>query len=63
MYNNYIIDPNNLYRGNFPWNEDINVIDTETLITIIIIIAFVGIIIVVFIVNRNAPNDRIDPEE
>ncbi len=61
LYNNYFTDPNNLYRGNFPWNEDINVMDTETLITIIIIIAFVGIIIILFIISRSTTEKRSEP--
>ena len=63
IYNNYFNDPNNKYHGNYPWNKDINTLDTEILITIIIIIAFVGVIIVFFILNRSTTEKRIIPEE
>ncbi|NVM34921.1 MAG: M28 family peptidase [Candidatus Lokiarchaeota archaeon] len=63
IYNNYINNSDNLYQGNFPWNEDKNILGTEILITIIIIIAFVGIIIVLFIVSRSTTEKRIEPKE
>ncbi len=63
IFNNYITDPNNLYQGNFPWNKNKNVMNTEILITIIIIIAFMSIIIVIFIVNRGKSEKRKDPSE
>ncbi|MFX0137785.1 MAG: M28 family peptidase [Candidatus Hodarchaeota archaeon] len=52
IYNNYFEDLNNTYQGNYPWNEDTNVIDTEILITIIITISVASIIIVVMIILK-----------
>ncbi|MFX1553997.1 MAG: M28 family peptidase [Promethearchaeota archaeon] len=59
IYNNYFSDPSNTYQGNYPWNEDINVIDPEVLITLIIIIAFVGVVIVILIVSKYVSGERI----
>ncbi len=59
IYNNYFEDSSNTYQGNYPWNEDINVIDPEILITLIIIIAFVGAVIVILIVSRYISKERI----
>ena len=58
MHNNYNKDPNNQYKGNFPWNEDVNVMDNETKITIVIIIAFVGVVAVILIVSRGVSKEK-----
>jgi len=58
IYNNYFEDPYNTYQGNYPWNEDINVINTEILITLIIIIAFVGVVAVILIVSRGVSKEK-----
>ncbi|MCK4780284.1 MAG: M28 family peptidase, partial [Candidatus Lokiarchaeota archaeon] len=58
MHNNYNNDPNNQYQGNYPWNEDINVIDNETKITIVVVIAFAGVIVVILIVSRGVSKEK-----
>lgn len=58
MHNNYNNDPNNQYQGKYPWNEDINVIDNETKITIVFVIAFVGVIVVILIVSRGVSKEK-----
>jgi len=62
-HNNYNNDPNNQYQGNYPWNEDINVIDNETKITIVFVIAFVGVIVVILIVSRSVSEKKVVPKE
>ncbi len=63
IHNNYNNDPNNQYQGKYPWNEDINVIDNETKITIVFVIAFVGVIVVIFIVSRSVSEKKVVPKE
>ncbi|MFX0031853.1 MAG: M28 family peptidase [Promethearchaeota archaeon] len=43
IYNNYLDIPSNNYKGNFPWKEDINQLDTDFIIFIIIISALIGL--------------------
>ncbi len=43
IYNNYIDDPNNLYRGNYPWSQDINVPNIDVIIIVIILFTIFGI--------------------
>ncbi len=43
IYNNYIDDPNNLYRGNYPWSQDINVPNIDVIIIVIILFTILGI--------------------
>ncbi len=43
IYNNYIDDPDNPYRGNFPWSQDINVPNIEVIIIVIILVGILGI--------------------
>ncbi|MFW9829706.1 MAG: M28 family peptidase [Candidatus Thorarchaeota archaeon] len=43
LYNNYLILLSNDYQGNYPWKEDINLVDTDVIITIIIILALIGV--------------------
>jgi hypothetical protein len=63
VYNNYFEDLNNTYQGNYPWNEDINVIDTEILITLIIVISIVSIIIVIMTHSKRVSKKRINLKE
>lgn len=63
IYNNYFEDPHNTYQGNYPWEEDINVIDTEILIALVIIIAFVSIVIVVMILSKRDSKGSINLKE
>ena len=51
IYNNYLDIPTNNYQGNFPWNEDINVLDTDSFIFIISLLLIIGIasVIIIFI--------------
>lgn len=63
IYNNYFEDPYNTFQGNYPWNEDINVINTEILITLIIIIAFIGVVAVILIVSRGVSKKKIKLNE
>jgi hypothetical protein len=44
IYNNYLDIPENNYRGNYPWRQDINFIDTEILIVLILFGSVVGIL-------------------
>lgn len=57
IYNNYFNDQNNMYQGNYPWNQDKNVLNLELLIVIIIIIAIVGISIIILI-NRKQVSEK-----
>ena len=41
VFNNYLNIPSNNYKGNFPWKEDINVLDTDIL-TMIITVSVIG---------------------
>jgi len=43
IFNNYLDIPENNYKGNYPWNEDINLIDTEILTILIIVISVVAV--------------------
>jgi len=49
IYNNYLDVPNNNYRGNYPWRNDINLPDTEILILLLIIASILGIIAVIYL--------------
>ena len=44
VYNNYLNVPSNNYKGNFPWKEDINVLDTDVLTMIITVVAIAGLL-------------------
>jgi glutaminyl-peptide cyclotransferase len=52
VYNNYLNIPNNNYKGNFPWKEDINVLDTDFLTMIIIISAIVGLLAISIVIYK-----------
>ncbi|MFX1457974.1 MAG: M28 family peptidase [Promethearchaeota archaeon] len=53
IYNNYLDIPSNNYQGNFPWKQDINVLDTELLILLIIFFAIIGVsTLVILIIKR-----------
>jgi Zn-dependent M28 family amino/carboxypeptidase len=50
IYNNYI---NNTYQGNYPWNQDQNLLNLEIVIVITIITSIIGIsIILIFATKR-----------
>lgn len=60
IYNNYFDNQNNTYQGNFPWNQDRNVLSLEVLIVIIVIIAIVGISIIVLIYKKQIPEKEFE---
>ena len=43
IYNNYLQIPSNNYEGNYPWNSDINLIDTDILMMLIIVISVIAV--------------------
>ncbi|MFX0009610.1 MAG: M28 family peptidase [Candidatus Hermodarchaeota archaeon] len=47
IYNNYYDIDYNLFQGNYPWSNDINLLDTDILIIIIISISSVGVIVII----------------
>jgi len=49
IYNNYLNIPENSYRGSYPWNEDINLIDTDILTILIILISLLAVFSLAFI--------------
>lgn len=49
LYNNYLKIPSNDYQGNYPWREDINLLDTDLAITLIVIFAVIAILVVFFL--------------
>lgn len=52
IYNNYLDIPSNNYQGNFPWKQDINVLDTELLTFLIIFFGIIGVSTLVFLLIR-----------
>ena len=50
IYNNYFVNLSNIYKGNYPWREDINIpqIEIEMISILIMTIAILGAIVVVF---------------
>ncbi|MFX1390425.1 MAG: M28 family peptidase [Promethearchaeota archaeon] len=60
IYNNFYDDSNNFYQGNYPWGNDRNLLSLELLITIILIIAFVGVISILLIVKKTDSNKKVD---
>ncbi|MFW9828461.1 MAG: M28 family peptidase [Candidatus Thorarchaeota archaeon] len=48
IYNNYYNASNNLYQGNYPWIQDKNLLNMDITVTMIIIVAFLGIILAIF---------------
>ncbi|MHA2429774.1 MAG: M28 family peptidase [Promethearchaeota archaeon] len=53
IYNNYLDIPSNNYQGNFPWKQDINVLDTELLTFLIIFFGIIGVsTLVIFLIRR-----------
>ena len=51
IYNNYL-NGSNLYSGNYPWLDDINLPDTEIVTLIIIVSLIIACIFVFFFINR-----------
>ncbi|MHA1669477.1 MAG: M28 family peptidase [Promethearchaeota archaeon] len=61
IYNNYLEDPENNYQGNNPWNEDLNLIDTDILTILILLISVIAISTMSFslykrYIKRETPN-------
>ncbi|MFX0026873.1 MAG: M28 family peptidase [Candidatus Hermodarchaeota archaeon] len=52
IYNNYLDIPSNKYQGNFPWKQDINVLDTDLLIFLIIFFGIIGVSTIVILIIR-----------
>ncbi len=52
IYNNYIKDPNNLYDGNFPWDEDRSMPYMQVLLISLLVAAIAGITIIIIIVLK-----------
>ena len=50
LFNNYFVNLSNIYKGNYPWREDINTpqIEIEMISILIMTIAILGAIVVVF---------------
>ncbi len=60
IYNNYFEDPNNLYKGNYPWVKDINKPSLEFLISIISIIIIIAITIVILIIIKKPFIEKVE---
>jgi hypothetical protein len=52
IYNNYFEGLDNDYQGNYPWNQDQNLLDVEVVIVISVIIALVGISVIILISSK-----------
>lgn len=52
IYNNYLEIPSNNYKGNYPWSSDINLIDTEILMILLIVVSVIGIPTLIFIIYK-----------
>jgi len=58
IYNNYFNDPDNLYHGNYPWSQDINLPNTEVIIIVIILVAIFGIAVSMhFFAKKSSENE------
>ena len=53
IYNNYL-EINNHFQGNFPWNDDFNLPDSDLLILIVILLPIIGIASVLLIVRSRS---------
>ncbi len=53
VYNNYLDVPWNTYRGNFPWTSDKNLLNTEIIFQILILIGFVSVGIIIYLVYQH----------
>ncbi|MFX1463122.1 MAG: hypothetical protein ACFFBF_08715, partial [Promethearchaeota archaeon] len=60
IYNNFFEDPNNLYKGNYPWVKDINKPSLEFLISIISIIIIIAITIVILIIIKKPFIEKVE---
>lgn len=57
IYNNYYDPINSEFQGNFPWREDLDLLDSDLFILIFILIAIVGtVVIFFFLVSRTSKN-------
>ncbi|KKN07090.1 hypothetical protein LCGC14_1070750, partial [marine sediment metagenome] len=52
IYNNYIKDPNNLYEGNYPWDEDRSMPGMQVLLISIMVVAIAGVTIIIIIILK-----------
>ncbi|MBY9005071.1 MAG: M28 family peptidase [Candidatus Lokiarchaeota archaeon] len=60
IYNNYLDIPENNYIGNYPWHDDINLLDTEIVIILIIVIAVVAIPTIIYTIYKKYSKVKID---
>jgi len=61
IYNNYLDIPSNDYKGNYPYNEDINIPSTEIIIFIILVSCIISAtIITIYFIKRNALRKTIE---
>jgi glutaminyl-peptide cyclotransferase len=58
IYNNYM-DFDDVYHGNYPWSDDLNLPNTDILIMIIVIISFAGIISLLLIIKKVREKKRL----
>jgi hypothetical protein len=60
IYNNYYTDPNNNYRGNYPWSQDKNILSLDLIIVIITVLAVVGITILLLVIVKQDSERKMD---
>ncbi|MFX1503670.1 MAG: M28 family peptidase, partial [Promethearchaeota archaeon] len=53
IYNNYYIDPNKTYQGNFPWDQDLSIPYLEELLFLIMFGSLIGVGISLFFLLKN----------
>ena len=57
IYNNYYDTDNSEFQGNFPWREDLDLLDSDLFILILILIAIVGaVVLFFFLASRKSKN-------
>ena len=47
IYNNFHNESLDLYQGNYPWNQDLNVPNIDVIIVIIVIFSVIGIVVLI----------------
>ncbi len=52
IYNNYLNNTANTYKGNYPWHENINILNLELVIFLIGILSICGVVIAVIYFKR-----------
>ncbi|MFX0144604.1 MAG: M28 family metallopeptidase [Candidatus Hodarchaeota archaeon] len=58
IYNNYINYQNNTYQGNYPWNQDKNILNTEMVVVITVIVAILGISTIILISIKKSTSKK-----